>query len=416
MAKIKRLGFSEHFNQIFFSWAIVFTLSTNYLYIMGHHFGFDRSGSIGTTLSIVFFAAGILFSGKLIIRKYPYLLLANVVIVAVYACLGVYYSSLTFYKFTAFSLIPMVLLIGHYDEEKVVRYTCYLIPTTLFVMGDLFKPNQSYAFSQMEMGYSYAILYMLVACVIHFSFFRSKSNLYMKFCYGLGLYLLWRVILLATRGTIVSLLVLFSVMLLIRFNKKGEYVKPSLRRKLTIIISVLILIIIVINIEMIIEPLYNFARNIFEILPAFLEKTYMSVKSGDVSRGRSGITAFTMNRISEKPFLGHGAMTFKAYNGKYAYPHNSILQLLFESGFVGAALQIFYLGYGVWFMLFRAKKSGREKTAFLMLIFLSAFPMLLMSDEMWNTPAFWMAMICGGRMFLESRSSRAPGTALESGK
>lgn len=400
----KYLKSKNNISTTFFSLAIVFTLSTNYFYIIGRHFGISRSGSIAIFLSIILIIAGLLFANKLKIKNYPYLLLFNIIIFAVYTFLQVDYSSMTFNIFIAFSFVPMIALMGNYSEEKVVRYTCYLIPTTLIVMGDLFKSNENYGFDQMEMGFSYAILYMLVACVIHFSFFKQKSNLYMKFCYALGFCLIFRVILLATRGTIVSLLVLFVAVILIKYNKDGKYIKPTIGKKVISILTLFLLILTINYIDVIIEPLYSFINNTFDIIPAFINKTYLAIMSGDISRGRNELIAFTVDRIKEKPLLGHGALTFKSYHGIFSYPHNCFLQLMFENGIAGSILPILSTCYGIWCVSFCAKENGRSKTAFFLLILLSAFPMLLMSSEMWITPAFWMSMICGGRMFIERTS------------
>ena len=57
------------------------------------------------------------------------------------------------------------------------------------------------------------------------------------------------------------------------------------------------------------------------------------------SSGRLQMWLYTLEKISEKPWFGHGPQAFDLFDDVYtaAHPHNGILQFLLEWGVIGAA-------------------------------------------------------------------------------
>lgn len=374
--------------------AIVCVLSVDFFYILGTHFGIPSSGSIGIILAIMFFAIGLIKGQKLSLNNYPYLLLINILALVVATNFFVSYSTMTFPKLMGFSILPMLLVFCKYDYKKVVRYACALTPLVFVVHGYLFVLQGT--FNQMEMGYSYAIVHILAANLIQWFYFRKESGFYLKACNLISFYFLVRVLMAATRGTIVSIAFIIFLIWLIRFDENGNYIKLTKKKKIQIFFIFVAAVIVYINLEPVLKFFENMFESVFGTVPAAVKKTLDAIESNDLSHGRDDLTEFTLSAIKDSPAFGHGVLTFNHFND-YVYPHNCILQLLFEGGIIGAALQIICIIYGFYDMIFHVQNNGKEKTCSNVIIFITAFPMLLFSNETWKTPAFWIFMIIGAR-------------------
>ena len=70
----------------------------------------------------------------------------------------------------------------------------------------------------------------------------------------------------------------------------------------------------------------------FGISVAFIEKTIMI--EGDLSDGRSELYSSTFNLIMGSPVIGHGISTYSHYVPGVEYPHNFVLQFLFDGGII----------------------------------------------------------------------------------
>lgn len=74
--------------------------------------------------------------------------------------------------------------------------------------------------------------------------------------------------------------------------------------------------------------------------------TNLRLRTG--SSGRSELWLYTLNRIPEYFWLGHGPMSFAWDDGKplaNAHPHNASLQILYEYGFIGFATLLLWICY-----------------------------------------------------------------------
>jgi O-antigen ligase len=70
--------------------------------------------------------------------------------------------------------------------------------------------------------------------------------------------------------------------------------------------------------------------------------TRVALNTGNFSSGRAVVWAETWRRIGDAPVIGHGQGQFrqevKAVRGRYNHPHNSLLQFLYDWGFLGTIL------------------------------------------------------------------------------
>jgi O-antigen ligase len=383
----------------FFSFAIVCALSTQYLYILGTHFGFQYSGTIGPLLSFLFFTIGILAGYKLSIRVSSLILLTVIFLQYAITKINAEQSTINFFYFVSFSIIPIIISSFYFNMEKVVVYTCYTVPAAIFILDELFVTRGS--FGQMQMGYSYAIMPAILATMIHFRLYRKRANVYMVLCYIFSFYILVRMLLLAVRGSVLTIIIAIIVLILVSYNKDGTYAKKRLKNIIIILAVGFASIFILYNIESVLGYLFYMFSQLFGEVPSSILKTISAISNSDIDHGRSELYSFTINAILNKPFIGHGISTFKYFNYLYEYPHNCLLQLLFEGGLIGAFIPLLYIFYGVWNVFFEIGRKNMAETAYGLLILLSTFPMLLLSNNMWQTPSFWIFVVYGGKKLNE---------------
>jgi O-antigen ligase len=106
----------------------------------------------------------------------------------------------------------------------------------------------------------------------------------------------------------------------------------------------------------------------------------------DVTSGRDVIFKLTTLAISQNPLLGYGIDQFENNTG-IVYPHNFILQLLYDGGLVLTFLVIFPVIRGI-VKLFKTC-SYNEFIVFVALFFASV-PGGLLSGDLWTMVTLWV--------------------------
>ena len=382
------------------SLAVALLISTNYIYFLGTALSIPSSGTIASIASFVCLLIGILTMPTKLNTKYPILMVGVIIWCVLYTFfVAEERTSFTFISFAAFCFFPLLIGAFSFDEEKVVRYTCYMTPTVIISSGVIFRTQGAY--EQIEMGASYGMITLVLATLIHFSFYRKKAGAYMKICYIIGAYVLYMMLFYSTRGSVLTCLIAIGIVIFTKYDENDNYVKKSLKTKVIMFIITILVAFIYINFDNVVIGLSNFLENIFGDLPAALKKTLSAVDTGDVSHGRNELAQFTFDKISENPLWGHGILTFKSYSA-YEYPHNCVLQLLFESGIVGSIYQISSIIFGIIYILFKPSKIEKGRRIYYLFVFLSAFPMLFLSSQMWIIPAFWISVMIGAQLLNEN--------------
>ena len=378
------------------SLAVVCNLNVHFFYILGRNMGVESgAGSIAFLASLICLFAAFARRTELDIKKYPYLLLFNIVLFPVVSIMYLDYSEMSVIKLIAFSALPMLLFLFKFNPKKVIEYTCYFIPLALLVQNDLFRLHGS--FDQMEMGYSYAVVHFCVASLFELFYYRKeiKKNYYMMFCIAVGIYLTLKLILLSTRGTLVSILAAVFLICITNLDNEGNIKKPNYR----IVFVGILAFAVIYNYKAILNYLIDVIPKVGIRVPAAFQKTFDALKNKDLSHGRDELNVFVEQSFRQRPWFGYGTQTFKYFQGHYAYPHNCMMQLLFENGIVGSFYILINLFTGIYFAINPRCRQNKDEVLAKRLIMLAAIPMLFFSNDMWTTPAFWMFLIicCRGR-------------------
>ncbi len=370
--------------------AIVCFLNVHYFYILGKTFKIPiAAGGVGFLTGFVCFIFANLKGAYKSERKFPIMLFSNIIIFPVFTIIWYNYTQMSLLRLFTFSVFPMLLFLYDFNPKKVIDYTCYFAPLTLFIQKALFEISGN--FDQMHMGYSNAVAHLSIACMFELAYYRkeNKNKIYMNFCIASGLFLMLRLLIQSTRGTFLTLVVAFMVVQITNFDENGNLRKQVSKK----VILALVALIIIYNFS----AIFNIVERQFEVmgvsLPSAFQKTIDAIASDDLDHGRNELSIFTREHIIQRPIFGYGTQMFDYYNREFSYPHNCILQLLFENGIVGSAYIILNLLVGMASTLLPRDSVGKDELLARQLIMFTSLPMLLYSDEMWIYPAFWMFLM-----------------------
>ena len=118
----------------------------------------------------------------------------------------------------------------------------------------------------------------------------------------------------------------------------------------------------------------------------FINKILRMSKAGDVSNGRMYLYELTFKYFLQAPIMGHGISTFAKYTNN-VYPHNSILQLMFDGG-------IFLTFFVVGMIISRSKRNLKNTDiygfAFYLYLFFASVPTSMLSGDIFADRVFWL--------------------------
>lgn len=181
------------------------------------------------------------------------------------------------------------------------------------------------------------------------------------------------------RGALLSIAAFLLVFWIIKSKDKASMNKRTIYSVIIIIFLVLLFV-----------PVIMFSYDYLEakgIEARSLERIYYSISGNEsLSEGREFLYSKAKNGIADSPFWGHGIGSFDNYSG--VYPHNIILQLLYEGGIILAFPLLYILCRGfISLFSFRYDQSYRF---FMLLLFCSGIIELFLSSHLWMSIFFWL--------------------------
>ena len=303
-----------------------------------------------------------------------------------------------------YAIIPICCINLNFNTEYVLRYSLYLSLFAIFARDKWF--DFQYVFlNQANMGSIYPIVTMLIIAIIHFRFYRPTANKVIKLCYIYNAYLLVRTLIVANRGAALTLFFCVLILSLYSFDKDKGIRFSSWKVVFVAVIGVVFGLLLMNNLVGILETIQRFFYKYFDNVPSVILKMHRYAVQEDIMNGRLEIYQFAWDAIKKSPIYGHGLCTFYNYSkGLYIYPHNFILQHLFEGGILFAFAPIvltFNLLMDV--ILGRIKNKGEFIIATMLLC--QCIPKLLLSTDAWYNTALWM-MIAFSAMRIKKKPFR----------
>ena len=287
-------------------------------------------------------------------------------------------------EFIAFCIIPLFIgAIAHPDYEQALKMIMWMLCFAVPAFSSFFaKANHSGRYDSMTLSTSYAVIPVIMAGIVHFLYYRHKQKLWTKILYCVSFLFLAFFIPNSYRGPFVTVF----ITLIIIWISKGE-LRKSPRKLLLAIALIVLLVVVYYNLIRILYLLQSvFSR--FGISVATIEKTL--ILSGDVFDGRTDLYASTVKLILESPIVGHGVSMYAHYVPGVDYPHNFILQLLFDGGII-LFLSFFLSVAPCYSRVLRNKDyQPKGKVAVVLLLSGTEITRALLSGNIWRILQFWL--------------------------
>lgn len=297
-------------------------------------------------------------------------------------------TNYTFSLLLYYALIPVFVSGQKLDGECILRYILYISMTSIFALESLLS-YQYEQLNQISMGSSYAIVTVIIASILHFRFFRKNANSLIKLCYLYNFYLFIRIIFLANRGAILSILMPFIMMIFCNYKDDNLiFNRWNLKRIIKISVFVLVAFFTIYNFEYLVNLMYLYSEKHLSDIPSFIYKMKLFIDENKLVNGRDNIYIILLPYILNSPIWGYGLQTFKYYTG-YVWPHNFILQFLFEGGILFAAIPIYLSIKGIYMIVFQ-KINRLEQFVLIAMLMSLVFPRYIISNDPWKGPEVWL--------------------------
>lgn len=181
------------------------------------------------------------------------------------------------------------------------------------------------------------------------------------------------------RGALLSVVVFVLLFWIIRSNTKAIMNKR-------IVISIAGVLIAFLLFAPIVEVTFHFLES-HNIEARAIERVYDKVSDNEsMSASRGILYKKALSGFVDSPIWGHGIGSFDNYSG--VYPHNIILQLMYEGGIILTVPLLVLLIKG--FMMIFSFGYQLSYRKFLLLLFCSGIVELFLSSHLWMSICLWL--------------------------
>jgi O-antigen ligase len=381
------------------SLAIAIILCNDYLTTVLGIYG-SKSGGYYTYVMIVAICValvGFLLRPLLIVTRRYFIILFLIIIYYLATILfALDKTNLSYIDFIGMCVVPIVcggLLKA--DYKLVLKISIFFMCISIPAFNQFFsKANVGSSYDAIAMGVSYGMLPLIASGIIHFLFFRKKTSIWMRAMYIVSFVYMINFIIMSYRGALLALVVL--LLLAWFFADFGK--KTRMKNVVSVIFIIIIAGLIILKGTNFLHGLYMFLDS-HNIHIAFLDKTIFLSGTENVTNGRTVIWLAALREIGNSPIWGHGLTTFEYYTG-YVFPHNFILQFMFDGGLLLTFPLLFALIKSLFDVFRKYRFQDRPMFAFVLILMCVSIPRLMISAELWRVSTFWLLMgvICNIKM------------------
>ncbi|MCD7855841.1 MAG: hypothetical protein LUG66_09565 [Clostridiales bacterium] len=305
-------------------------------------------------------------------------------------------TTITIQNYFFYCFMPVLFLMFEYNTEKILRYGMYISFVSILGINTLLVDQSiSTRFAQTDLGTIYDLLPCIVLAMVHFAYYRKNASKLTKLLYLYYLYMLVRMIPVIVRGAMLTLMIGVVIIYLNRPGKKTKAItKWSTGKKALVVLGIIAAVLAVLNFNYLIEWTYNLLAG-WGINFGFITKFHYYIQSGNITDNREPYYELVKNTFFESPIYGKGVQTFGSYSADgAAYPHNYILQFLFEGGLL-LMLPLAFVSLREIYRVMTAKYRNVDDLALrLCLLLVSVIPGFF-SMNIWYNRSFWMLIMLG---------------------
>lgn len=279
-------------------------------------------------------------------------------------------------------IIPIVVCQQDFSIKKVLEYTIILSIILITGLGRMLRV-ENVGLNQSDMYNAYCFIPSIIATVIYIANYKTDNALVLAAEICNAIYLV-RVAITAPRGfwlAIATLIILLTIKAIRR--------KKTIYKFLSLIIVTVFSAIFLFNIESITNSIGDLLQNILGERIGIFIKTEALLQKGDLLNGRGEIWLNSINNIALNPIIGYGLeSTVYISEGSIPYPHNYVLQLLQDCGFIG----LYPITISISALIAYIKKNNDDRSITTTLLFLISIslPIVLISYDIWKYSPFWL--------------------------
>ena len=123
-----------------------------------------------------------------------------------------------------------------------------------------------------------------------------------------------------------------------------------------------------------------------------IQKMYSGIIADNITNNRIELYKFAWKGFLSSPIWGHGIGAFAVKHG--GWPHNFILQLLYEGGILLFTLVMIPFCRIV-LAVMKSNSLTTTDYAMFVCLFATSVPKLLFSSELWKVQVFWLLLAFG---------------------
>ena len=291
---------------------------------------------------------------------------------------SVFYDVVSYFAINCISIAIIVSLLK--EEEflllkRKIKYCAYIIGVCICIIMfcSLIGININFQLESYSMSIGYACL--LPCLVLIHNTMKEKS--FIDFIFVIVILLF--IVSYGSRGPLLGIVsfLIYNIFLWIWKNKKNI---------ILIFPIIIIFFLIYMNYQSILSEMLNF---IYEKL-GIQSRTLTILLDGNITynSGRDILYEKTWETILQHPFLIRGIAADRILLG--TYPHNIILELLYQGGIIIAGIVIFLL---IIFTVITFEKVNNEREMICIIFFFSSIPGLMVSGSFWENYSFWIWII-----------------------
>ena len=238
----------------------------------------------------------------------------------------------------------------------------------------------------LSMGICYSMLVPVIANLIYIRYFFLQEKRLMKIALlpitAINIFYLVQMTMFGSRGPVFCVTLLLFCLIILKVSDDNQVTIRKGYATIGIILVILVALYFVPLLKAISGYLegYDISLNVVD---KFLRLDNMS---GDLSNGRDAIDIIAWDGIFESPFLGYGTAQFENNTG-FVYPHNFILQFLYDGGLLLTFVVLFPI---VRTVIQKIKKVNSQEYICLIFLFFCSVPGSLLSGDLWEAGMLWM--------------------------
>lgn len=297
------------------------------------------------------------------------------------------YSDLRIIDFCIYTIMS-IFIVAFYeiDSKTFLRFLMFLPCSGILSLNRIFATN-TFKYETITMGLSYAFMPAIVAAISYFFLYFKKGDNINKFIDAIALIInlsfLLKILQFGSRGPVLCFLCSFLFFYCFEYDENFERIRIKGEKCLLISIILLLLINYFWEIALFLENIMDASGLKINAINKFFR---LMNSSGDVSNGRLDIYLQSFQGFLQSPIWGHGYST-TMYNLGFVYPHNFVLQLLYDGGLLLFVPLVYLCMKG---KLNKKNRLTFDDFALVSSLILMSVPGAMFSGNLWENSRLWL--------------------------